>query len=363
MSNSFGTIFRITTFGESHGPMIGVVIDGCPAGLDVTEDYINQFLALRQPGKSEWISPRAEADRAKILSGVFANKTTGAPIAIVIENQNFDSAPYEATKNLLKPGHANYTYAKKYGIYDYRGSGRASARETACRVAAGAVAMKILEPHNIKTTAYLKSVGNVTANITTKDISLLKAKTLSNAIYCPDEASAKSIMENIIAVKNAGDSIGGLVEFILDGLPIGLGEPIYEKFSAKLANAIFSIPAVKGFEMGDGFKVTQMRGSENNDLFISAADNKIALKSNHAGGVLGGITNGMPIVGRVAFKPTPSITMPQPTVDFAGKTAMLDLPSTAKHDPCVAIRGVIVVEAMCILVIADTLLMNNSHKF
>ena len=364
-SNSFGKLFRITTFGESHGAAIGVIIDGCPAGLNLTEDDINQFLAFRQPGKNEFVSPRVEADRAKILAGVFANKTTGAPIAILIENQQPDSSKYELTKHLLKPGHANYTYSQKYGIYDYRGSGRASARETACRVAASAVAMKILERYNITTAAYLKSVGNINVSVDTTDVKTLKEKTLHNVIYCPDENKATLMMEAINTAKADGDSIGGLVEFIVDGLPVGLGDPIYEKFSAKLAQAMFSIPAVKGFEVGDGFKVAQMRGTENNDLYASNYDGShshITLTSNHAGGILGGITTGMQVIGRAAFKPTPSIAKPQPTVNLQGQAEILQLAAGSKHDPCVAVRGVIVVEAMCILVIADALLMNRCAK-
>lgn len=361
-SNSFGKIFRITTFGESHGPSMGVVIDGCPAGLSLTEDDINQLLELRQPGKTLLVSPRNEKDRAKILSGVFANKTTGAPIAILIESQNADSSKYEVIKDLLKPGHANYTYLEKYGIYDYRGSGRASARETVCRVAAAAVAQKILKYHNIKTVAYLKSVGDITATINTLDVVTLREKTRSNVIYCPDERAAVLMADVIARVKKAGDSLGGLVEFVIDGLPVGLGDPVYEKFSARLASAIFSIPAVKGFEIGEGFRAARMHGSENNDLFVAAENDLVELSSNHAGGILGGITTGKPVIGRVAFKPTASIEKAQATLDRKGKPRILQLPAGSKHDPCVAIRAVIVVEAMCALVVADALLMQRCAK-
>jgi chorismate synthase len=362
-SNSFGKMFRITTFGESHGPAIGVVIDGCPAGLKITEEEINYLLSLRQPGKNEFVSPRIEADRAKILSGVFEQQTTGAPITILIENQNQDSSKYELTKYLLKPGHANYTYSQKYGIFDYRGSGRASARETACRVAASAVAVKILERYNITTVAYLKSVGNINASIDiSEDIKTLKKKTLSNAVYCPNEKIAAQMMAVIAKAKADGDSIGGVVEFVIAGLPIGLGDPVYEKFSAKFASAMFSIPAVKGFEIGEGFRAAKLRGSENNDLF-AMRDTQVSLMSNHSGGILAGITTGMPVIGRVAFKPTPTIAQPQQTIDFAGHDEVLQLPVGSKHDTCVAIRGAIVVEAMCILIVADALLINKCAKF
>lgn len=347
-SNSFGNKFRITTFGESHGKALGVVIDGCPAGLSLNESDINDFLALRSGGRSSYVSPRKEPDKGEIISGVFADQTTGMPITIIIKNKNISSCKYEPIKDLLRPGHANYTYLKKYGIFDYRGGGRASARETVCRVAAGAVAKKILEKHKIKTAAFVKTIGNITAEIATKDIVKLRKTTYQNAIFCPDKKAAQSMMQEIDKVKAEGDSIGGIVEFVVANLPVGLGDPVYERLDANLAKAMMSIPASKGFEIGEGFKAVQMKGSEHNDLF--------PLKTNHAGGVLGGISTGMPLIGRVAFKPTASIVKPQKTTNLKGKTEIFQLPAGSRHDPCVAIRAVPVVEAMCALVIVDAIL-------
>ena len=362
-SNSFGNLFRITTFGESHGSVIGVVIDGCPSKIKITEEEINLALSLRQPGKTDFVSPRVEEDKARIVSGVFSSQTTGAPIAILIENHDVDSSKYEDTKNLLKPGHANFTYLEKYGVYDYRGGGRASARETACRVAAGSIAAKILEHFQIKVCAYINSIGTNIANIDTIHINTLKERTIKNPIYCPDNICSEIMMANIKKAQIDGDSLGGIVGFVIDGLPSSLGDPVYEKFSANLANAMFSIPSVKGFELGEGFTTAKMRGSEHNDAFIcDAKTGKITLASNHCGGTLGGITTGTRVNGRVAFKPTPSIRKPQKTIDTNYQEQVFKLPKDSRHDPCTAIRGVIVVEAMCNLVIADALLMNQSLK-
>ncbi len=360
-SNSFGQIFRITTFGESHGPLVGVVIDGCPAGIMINEDDINATLTLRQPGRSEFVTPRAEADKARICSGVFQGKTTGAPVAILIDNKNADSSKYEAIKDLLRPGHVNYTYLEKYGVFDYRGGGRASARETAARVAAGAVAAKVLAQHKITTVAYVKSIGDVSANIEMDDIENLKKDTYASQIFCPDQVAAELMMQKILAIKEQKDSIGGIVEFIVTGLPTGLGDPVYEKFDANLAKALMTIPGTKGFEIGEGFEAAQMQGSEHNDQFIAAGD-EITMQTNHAGGILGGITTGMPVFGRVAFKPTASIMQPQATVDLKGKAQTLQLPAGSRHDPCIAIRAVPVVEAMCALVIVDAMLLNKTVK-
>lgn len=354
-SNSFGDIFRITTFGESHGKALGVVIDGCPAGLSLTADEINDFLKLRQGGKSDYVSPRKEQDKGEIISGIFAGKTTGMPIAIIIRNRNIDSGKYEPIKNLLRPGHANYTYLQKYGIFDYRGGGRASARETVCRVAAGAVAKKILEKHKVKTAAFVKTIGNIAAKTAIKNIVKLRKQTYQNAIFCPDEKAAQLMMQEIDKVKNEGDSIGGIVEFIASGLPTGLGDPVYKKLDAVLAKAMMSIPASKGFEIGEGFNAVHMKGSEHNDIF--------PLETNHAGGLLGGISTGMPLIGRVAFKPTASIAKPQKTTDLKGKEKIFKLPKGSKHDPCVAIRAVPVVEAMLALVIADMLCKNERNNY
>lgn len=358
-TNTFGQIFRITTWGESHGKAIGVVIDGCPAGVVVDETDINLALALRAPGRNAYTSPRQESDQAEIYSGVFGGKTTGAPISIIIKNRDVDSSHYAPLQAVLRPGHANFTYLQKYGPnYDYRGGGRASARETACRVAAAAIAKKILSHYGINTCAYLSQVGAVNVDDVNIDIEDLKPKIENSPIFCPDPASAAVMQALISATAEAGDSIGGVVTFVATGLPVGLGDPVYEKLEANLAKAMLSLPATKGFEMGEGFQAAQMLGSEHNDLFIQS-EQKIQTKTNHAGGTLGGISNGMPLLGRVAFKPTSSIRKPQTTVDLAGKPSTMILPEGARHDPCVSIRAVPVVDAMCALVLVDALLMQR----
>lgn len=359
-SNTFGQMFRMTTWGESHGKAIGVVIDGCPAGVPLNEDDINHDLSFRAPGQNSYTSPRREPDVAEIYSGVFEGKTTGAPISIIIMNKDSDPSKYEALKNVLRPGHANYTYLAKYGdVYDHRGGGRASARETACRVAAAAVAKKILSLYSINTGAYLSSVSDIeTISFSEQALSQLKKTTYNHPIFCPDAHAAEKMMALINAAKDMGDSLGGVVTFYATGLPVGLGDPIYEKLEANLAKAMLSLPASKGFEIGEGFRATHMLGSEHNDSFIQS-DQTIQMDTNHAGGILGGISNGMPLLGRVAFKPTSSIRKAQATVDRNGHPTIMQLPEGSRHDPCVAIRAVPVVEAMCALVLIDALLMNR----
>jgi chorismate synthase len=360
-SNSLGKLFRITTWGESHGKAIGVVIDGCPAGVDINENIINCELAKRAPGKNAFTTPRKEKDHAQILSGVFEGKTTGAPISILIPNADADSSKYTAIKDLLRPGHANYTYLEKYGCFDYRGGGRASARETACRVAAGAIAKEILRHEGVKLLAFLSQVGQVKAD--TKTISMDKAQkgTSTSPIFCPDACAEEQMIQAIEKAKEEGDSLGGIVSFLAEGVPVGLGDPIYEKLEANLAKAMMSLPASKGFEIGEGFSAVTMKGSEHNDSF-SLEKGKVATKTNHSGGLLGGISNGMPIIGRVAFKPTSSIKHQQSTLNTANEEASFLLPEGSRHDPCVAIRAVPVVEAMLALVLVDALLLNRSSK-
>lgn len=324
--NSFGEVFRITTWGESHGKAIGVVVDGCPAGVDLSEEDLQIELTKRAPGQTPLTSPRQESDKAELLSGVFEGKTTGTPISIIIPNRDADSSKYEPLKDLNRPGHANYTYLKKYGIFDYRGGGRASGRETACRVAAGAVAKKFLHLYGIYPEAHLKEVGG-----------------------------RENYAEFLKKTQEEGDSLGGIVEVCVAHLPAGLGEPIYRKMEALLAQAMLSLPASKGFEMGAGFAAARMYGSEHNDCFI---ENGIT-ETNHAGGTLGGITSGMPLLFRVAFKPPSSIVKRQKTTNLKGEPALFELPPGSRHDPCVAIRAVPVVEAMTALVLADTLLLNR----
>lgn len=356
-SNSFGTLFRITTWGESHGKAMGVVIDGCPAGLSLSENDINYELALRQPGKSAFTSPRKEEDKAEIYSGMFEGKTTGAPISIVIMNKDADPSKYAPIKDKLRPGHANFTYLEKYGIFDYRGGGRASGRETVCRVAAGAVAKKLLAHYNIEIVAYIKEIGPFSS----KSLEVTKKAVLESPIFCPDKEASEKMMAALLAIKEEKDSLGGIVEAIASSLPPGLGDPVYEKLQANLAKAMFTIPAVKGFEIGSGFSGAKMQGSAHNDLFTTS-DDKVVTKTNFAGGLLGGITTGMPLVMRVAFKPPSSIGKPQETLDLNKQQTTLELPEGSRHDPCLAIRAVPVVEAMCALVLADSLLMNRTTR-
>lgn len=360
-SNSFGNIFKITTWGESHGKAIGVVIDGCPAGLEIDESEINAALALRAPGRNPFTSPRTEADKAEILSGVFEGKTTGAPICIIIPNKDADSSKYEPIKNLLRPGHANYTYLEKYGIFDYRGGGRSSARETACRVAAGAIAKKLLKYNGIQLTAYIKQIGAVEAIIEMNNFELLRTLTYQSPVFCPDADATASMTALIEKAKIEGDSLGGVIEFIAHSVPAGLGDPVYEKLEANLAHAMMSLPATKGFEIGSGFRSVAMLGSEHNDQFTKESG-KVKTQTNYAGGTLGGISTGMPIMGRVAFKPTSSIMKPQETLTTLGEQAPFKLPVGSRHDPCVAIRAVPVVEAMVALVLIDAILLNRCVK-
>lgn len=360
-SNSFGTIFRITTWGESHGKAVGVVIDGCPAGLKLSESEIHEALSLRAPGRNAYTSPRVESDQGEILSGVFEGETTGAPICILIPNLDVDSSKYEPIKHTLRPGHANFTYLEKYGVFDYRGGGRASGRETACRVAAGAVAKKILKSQNIEVIAYLKQMGEIKAFVDAKDFDMIKLRAYQSPLFCPDPAAEAEMMALIDKAKQSSDSWGGCVEFIAAPMPTGLGDPVYEKLEAKLASAMMSIPASKGFEIGSGFLAALMQGSTHNDSFIRKND-KIMTETNHAGGILGGISNGMPIIGRVAFKPTSSIMKEQQTLTLKGESTSMQLPKGSRQDPCLAIRAVPVVEAMAACVLADALLLNRCSR-
>lgn len=361
-SNSFGTIFKMTTWGESHGKAIGVVIDGCPAGLELEVDEINAALAFRVPGRNPYTSPRAETDKAEILSGIFEGKTTGTPICIMIPNKDVDSSKYEPIKDLLRPGHANYTYLEKYGIFDYRGGGRSSARETASRVAAGAIAKKLLAHYGVKVCAYIKQIGSIEATIEKNSFENIYSSTYQSPLFCPDELATAQMTALIEKTKTAGDSLGGIVEFIALSVPTGLGDPIYGKLEAKLAHAMMSLPATKGFEIGSGFQSVLMPGSEHNDRFVNAGENEVQTQTNHAGGTLGGISTGMPIIGRVAFKPTSSIMKQQTTLKTTGEQAPFNLPCGSRHDPCVAIRAVPIVEAMAALVIVDALLLNRCSK-
>ena len=327
--NTFGRIFRVTTFGESHGPALGAIVDGCPARIPLAESDIQPLLDRRRPGTGALVSPRPEADRVAILSGVFEGVTTGAPVALVIRNEQMRSTDYDALRDLYRPGHADLTYAAKYGVRDHRGGGRSSGRETVGRVAAGAVALILLSQSGIAVTGRVVSVHGVEG----------------------EEAMAAEIG----AAAARGDSVGGVVEVVATGVPAGLGDPVFGKLDAAIAGALMGIGAVKGVEIGDGFAAASRLGSENNDPIVPGG-----FSSNHAGGVLGGISTGAPVVARCAVKPTPSIALPQPTVDTAGRPAEIRV--GGRHDPCIAPRLVPVAEAMLGLVLADALLVHEAYR-
>ncbi|MBN2055739.1 chorismate synthase [bacterium] len=351
--NSFGTLFRITTWGESHGPAIGVVVDGCPAGLSLTAGDIQHELDRRKPGRSHLASERAEADQVMVLSGVMEGVTTGAPIAMIIWNRDADPAAYEKLKNIYRPGHADYTYDIKYGLRDWRGGGRASARETAARVAGGAVAGKILAGRGIGTIAWVEQVGMVCIR------SFSQHEINRNSLRCPDEEAAAEMVKLIAEVKEAGDSIGSVVGIQIDGVPPGLGRPVFDRLNARLAQGFFSIPGVKGVEFGAGFAVAAMRGSECNDA-MAATGGGIAFTTNHAGGTLGGISSGQTLRARIAFKPPSSIARRQMAVSDTRTTVELSV--QGRHDPVIGPRAVPVVEAMARLVLADFLLLRRSDR-
>ncbi len=353
--NSFGTLFKITTWGESHGPAIGVVIDGCPAGLKISEKIIQKDLDRRKPGQSDISTQRKEDDKVQILSGIFKNTSTGTPISLMIENKDQRSHDYSDPETKYRPSHADYTYDAKYGIRDHRGGGRASARETAGRVAAGAIAKKILGKTEILT--YVKQVHIIKANINSNKVTAKQID--SNIIRCPDTKSAKKMIALIEKIKKPGDSVGGIIECVVRNIPIGLGSPIFDKLDAKLAKAMMSIPAVKGVEIGSGFACVTMKGSEHNDP-IKKTGNKIITTTNNAGGIVGGISNGMDIIFRVAFKATATIFKKQNTIDKKGKNTTIQI--SGRHDPCVLPRAVPIVEAMTALVLADEYLALRSSK-
>jgi chorismate synthase len=341
--------------------MIGVVIDGCPSNLEISAEEINEELKWRRPGNNPFTSPRKEEDVAEIVSGVFEGKTTGAPITILIRNQNALSAPYAPIQNLLRPGHANFTYLEKYKIYDHRGGGRSSGRETAARVAAGAIAKKLLKQRDIQCVAWIDQIGSIRGDISEDiDIQDLKEKVRMSSLFCPNP-QATSLMEKELAqIKEEGDSLGGIIACKAN-IPIGLGDPIYSKLEALLAFAMLSIPASKGFEIGSGFGAALLKGSEHNDPF-DLKDGQVYLKTNHAGGTLGGISTGAPLFFRVPFKPPSSIKKLQETVSLDKEKKTFQIPAEQRHDVCIAIRAVSVVEAMTALVLADVLLKSATQQ-
>jgi chorismate synthase len=354
--NSYGTLFRISTFGESHGPAIGVIIDGCPAGLAIDESFIQSELDRRKPGQSKITTQRKEDDTFKILSGVFEGKSTGTPIAVVIENQDQRSKDYSHIQNTFRPSHADYTYEVKYGNRDYRGGGRSSARETAARVAAGAIAKLLLKQSGVDVAAFVSQVGDIkAAHYTTLDLS----KTEDNIVRCPDQKTAEKMIALIEEVRLSRDTVGGIVTCVIRNTPVGLGEPVFDKLHAELGKAMLSINAVKGFEYGSGFEGIKLRGSQHNDEFYKEGD-RIRTKTNHSGGVQGGISNGEDIYFNVAFKPVATIMQDQQSVDKEGNEATVS--GKGRHDPCVVPRAVPIVEAMAALVLADFLLRARASK-
>ena len=358
--NTFGTIFRITTWGESHGRAVGVVVDGCPAGLALAEEDIQKELDRRRPGQSRASSARQEADRVEILSGIFEGKTTGTPISLLVWNKDANSSAYDLLRDKPRPGHADYAYQMKYGLRDHRGGGRASARETVGRVAAGAVAKKLLATEGIEVVAYVTELGGILAEIASTDLSELRVQAESNAVRCPDPAAAERMLQRLDAVRQEGDSLGGVVVIIAEGVPAGLGEPVFDKLDGDLARALMSIGAVKAVEIGAGCECAGMRGSEMNDPLL-IRDGEIEFESNHAGGILGGISNGAPIVCTIAVKPTPSIAKQQRTVDLTCGEEV-DIEIKGRHDPAIPPRIVPVAEAMVALVLADHLLRQRAVR-
>ncbi len=350
--NSFGKLFKITTFGESHGAAIGVVIDGCPAGLAFDVDFIQRELDRRKPGQSAIVTQRKENDILEILSGVFEGQTIGTPIAIMIRNEDAKSKDYDHLATAFRPSHADFTYQEKFGIRDFRGGGRSSARETAARVAAGAVAKIFLQKNNISVQAYVSQVGEIILDKDYADLDLSQIDT--NDIRCPDQVIAQKMIDFIKIIKKEGDTVGGVISCVIKGSPVGLGEPVFDRLHAELGKAILSINACKGFEYGSGFQGVVMRGSQHNDLFSKNSDSKIVTSSNFSGGIQGGISNGMDIFFRAAFKPVATLMMPQSSVNLDGEA--VEVSGKGRHDPCVLPRAVPIVEAMAALVLADFLL-------
>jgi len=354
--NTFGNIFRLTSYGESHGEAEGGIIDGCPAGIIINNAFIQSELDRRKPGQSAITSSRNESDRVEFLSGIYEGNTTGTPIGFMVRNRNQHSSDYDHLKNLYRPSHADFTYQNKYKIRDHRGGGRSSARETIARVVGGAVAKTVLREINIKITAYTSQVGPIRLERPYTDLDLTTID--STPIRCPDPVSAEKMIRYIQQIKEEGDTIGGIITCICEGVPVGLGEPVFGKLHAALGNAMLGINAVKGFEYGMGFAGIQYKGSEVNDLFYRRSDGKIGTKTNHSGGIQGGISNGEPIYFRIAFKPVATLMREQQTVDEEGETAILH--AKGRHDPCVLPRAVPIVEAMAAMVILDYYLLNKS---
>lgn len=357
MGNSFGKLFKISTFGESHGVALGVVLEGCPAGLTIDEEKIRLEMQRRKPGQSKITTQRKEEDEIEILSGVFEGKSTGTPIGIVIRNADQKSKDYSHISDKFRPSHADFTYFEKYGIRDYRGGGRSSARETAARVAAGAIAKQLLSHYGVSLQAFVTQVGDLKLEKPYQEMNLSLAE--ENIVRCPDPEMAEQMIQLIDSVRLDRDTIGGVVTCVIKNTPAGIGEPVFDRLHAELGKAMLSINAVKGFEYGSGFEGIKMRGSQHNDAFVNEGG-KVKTKTNYSGGIQGGISNGEDIYFRVAFKPVATIMQDQESVNEAGET--ITVSGKGRHDPCVVPRAVPIVEAMAALVIADYILLAKSNK-
>ncbi|HEV7382467.1 MAG TPA: chorismate synthase [Dyadobacter sp.] len=358
MGSTYGKIFKIATFGESHGAGIGVIVEGCPAGVPFDTDFIQAELTRRKPGQSRITTQRKEADEFEVLSGVFDGLTTGTPIAMLIRNEDQRSKDYSHIAAQFRPSHADFTYQAKYGVRDYRGGGRSSARETAARVAAGALAKLILAKEGVKIQAYVSQVGKLKLEGSYQELDL--NETENNAVRCPDPVLADKMFDYIDRIRKQGDSVGGVVSCVAEGVPAGWGEPVFDKLHAELGKAMLSINAVKGFEYGSGFDGVSMLGSEHNDAFFIGDENKVHTRTNHSGGIQGGISNGEDIYFKVAFKPVATIMQDQESVDQHGDIAVVQ--GKGRHDPCVVPRAVPIVEAMAALVLVDFYLRNKTSK-
>lgn len=354
--SNFGTLFKISTWGESHGKAIGVVVDGCPAGLSLCETDIQEFLDRRKPGQSTFSTQRMENDQVEILSGVFNGRTTGTPISLLIKNQDHHSKDYHAIMNCYRPGHADFTFESKYGFRDYRGGGRSSGRETIGRVAAGAIASLLLEQLGISITTYTKSIGNIIVPESEYDYTEIR----HNKLYMPNSFYAEKASSYLEACMQEQDSAGGVIECVVNGMPAGIGETVFDKLDARLAQAVMSIGSVKGVEIGDGFSAALAQGSENNDSFYIKDDGSVGKSTNHSGGILGGMSDGSPIILRAAIKPTPSIAQSQQTI--TNEMEVTELKIHGRHDPVIVPRAVVVVEAMVALTLIDLLMINMSAK-
>ena len=356
--NTFGKVFRLTTFGESHGPGIGGVIDGMPAGIEVDMDFLQSELDRRKPGQSDLTTARREGDRVEILSGTFEGRTTGCPIGFLVRNENQHSSDYENLRHVFRPSHADFTYQSKYGIRDHRGGGRTSARETVARVVGGAFAKMVLREWGVSITAYTSQVGSIALAGSYLDYDLSQIE--RNPVRCPDPATAERMAQLIREVKAEGDTIGGIITGIVRGCPGGLGEPVFDKLHAQLGAAMLGINAVKGFEVGEGFAGVTARGSEQNDVFVPDGHGGITTRTNHSGGIQGGLSNGQDIVFRVAFKPVATLLREQQTVDDQGRPTVLK--ARGRHDPCVLPRAVPIVEAMAAMVVLDNYMLYNMRN-